>query len=149
MSDNKTTKETAAAENANATYTRHFSDFVSSCGQVDGEVAWTTIAELLDRYNVPVLYRVYAHMTYEFSLELYSDSKITVAFDRTVLAHGPSNRLYHAEKAVEHAEWDVRNFGEQYGGLELLALARRTLEDLLESEPICHTGQGTTGHEGK
>ncbi|THZ13186.1 hypothetical protein D6C89_10599 [Aureobasidium pullulans] len=51
------------------------------------------------------------------------------------------------EKAVEHAEWDVRNFGEQYGGLELLALARRTLEDLLESEPICHTGQGTTGHE--
>lgn len=62
MSDNKTTKETAAAENANATYTRHFSDFVSSCGQVDGEVAWTTIAELLDRYNVPVTYRVYAHM---------------------------------------------------------------------------------------
>ncbi|KAL2026955.1 hypothetical protein VTO58DRAFT_111046 [Aureobasidium pullulans] len=49
MSDNKTTKETAAAENANATYTRHFSDFVSSCGQVDDEVAWTTIAELLDR----------------------------------------------------------------------------------------------------
>ena len=64
-----------------------------------------------------------------------------------MLAHGPSNRLYHAEKAVEHAEWDVRNFGDQYGGLELLALARRTLEDLLGSEPICHTGQGTTGHE--
>lgn len=62
MSDNKTTKETAAAGNANATYTRHFSDFVSSCGQVGGEVAWTTIAELLDRYNVPVIYRVYAHM---------------------------------------------------------------------------------------
>ncbi|TIA66916.1 hypothetical protein D6C83_02185 [Aureobasidium pullulans] len=127
MSDNETIKETAAAENADATYTRHFSDFVSSCGQVGGEVAWTTIAELLDRYNVPVLYRVYAHM---------------------VLAHGPSNRLYHAEKAVEHAEWDVRNFGDRCGGLELIALAKRTLEDLLESEPICHTGQGTTGHEG-
>lgn len=62
MSDNKTTKETAAAEYADATYTRHFSDFVSSCGQVGGEIAWTTIAELLDRYNVPVLYRVYTHM---------------------------------------------------------------------------------------
>ncbi|CAD0053798.1 unnamed protein product [Aureobasidium pullulans] len=76
MSDNEAIKATAA-EDADATYTRHFSDFVSSCGQVGGEVAWTTIAELLDRYNVPVLYRVYAHM---------------------VLAHGPSNRLYHAEK---------------------------------------------------
>ena len=61
MSDDEAIKATAA-EDADATYTRHFSDFVSSCGQVDGEVAWTTIAELLDRYNVPVLYRVYAHM---------------------------------------------------------------------------------------
>ncbi|THV67469.1 hypothetical protein D6C81_07839 [Aureobasidium pullulans] len=137
MSDNETNKETAA-EDADVTYTRHFSDFVSSCGQVGGEVAWTTVAELLDRER----------QTYEFSLELYPDSKITVAFDRTVLAHGPSNRLYHAEKAVEHAEWDVRNFGDQYGGLKLLALAKRTLEDLLEGEPIYHTGQGTTGHEG-
>ena len=65
-----------------------------------------------------------------------------------MLAHGPSNRLYHAEKAVEHAEWDVRNFGDRCGGLELIALAKRTLEDLLEGEPICHTEQGITGHEG-
>lgn len=41
----------------------------------------------------------------------------------------------------------MRNFGDQYGGLELLALAKRTLEDLLESEPICHTEQGITGHD--
>ncbi|THY40722.1 hypothetical protein D6C97_10025 [Aureobasidium pullulans] len=57
-----------------------------------------------------------------------------------------SSRI-ETNRTVEHAEWDVRNFGDQYGGLELLALARRILEDLLESEPICHTGQGTTGHE--
>jgi len=54
---------------------------------------------------------------------------------RQVLAYGPMDNLRHARKAVEEAEWDVRNFGDQDAGLKLLSIANVTLADVRKSVP--------------
>jgi len=50
-----------------------------------------------------------------------------------VLAYGPMDNLWHACKAVEEAEWGVRNFGDQDVGLKLLSMANSTLADVRKS----------------
>lgn len=50
---------------------------------------------------------------------------------RQILAHGLEDRLLHAEKAVEIAEWGLKKYGDDKGvGSELLALTQRTLGEV-------------------
>ncbi|THX78772.1 hypothetical protein D6D04_05545 [Aureobasidium pullulans] len=80
----------------------------------DGEEAETLAHELLLWGNLPVLYRSYAHM---------------------VLAYGVANRMFHARKAVEEAEWGINKYGDKQGvDSKLLAAAQRTLADVEADE---------------
>lgn len=50
-----------------------------------------------------------------------------------VLAYGPMDNLWHARKAVELAEWGVKNFDDQDVGRKLLSVANVTLSDFRKS----------------
>lgn len=52
---------------------------------------------------------------------------------RQVLAYGPIDNLWHARKAVELAEWGVKNFGDQDVGRKLLSVTNVTLSDVEKS----------------
>lgn len=46
------------------------------------------------------------------------------------------DNLWHACKAVEEAEWGVRNFGDQDVGIKLLSMANATLSDVRKSAAV-------------
>ncbi|KAH0331730.1 hypothetical protein KCU74_g4445, partial [Aureobasidium melanogenum] len=74
------------------------------------EAAEALAYELITWGKLPVLYRVYSHV---------------------ILAHGPIERLFHACKAVEQAQWGIKKYGDEKGvGTRLLAIADATLREV-------------------
>jgi hypothetical protein len=63
-----------------------------------------------------------------------------------VLAYGPVDGLYHAHKAVQDAQWGVRNFGDQSTGEKLLAVAEQTLKEVMENNEV-DDAQDVTGED--
>jgi hypothetical protein len=87
--------------------------------------------------NLPVLYRAYAHSVR--NLVTHSNRRLTI---RQVLAHGLHDCLFHAQKAVEEAEWGINKYGDDKGaGSRLLAVAKRLLQEVEETEAR-HAEQG-------
>ncbi|KAG9525410.1 hypothetical protein KCU93_g5799, partial [Aureobasidium melanogenum] len=96
-------------ENLENAFKAQYRDMLAMFEQGKSEAAEDLAHQLLLWGNLPVLYRVYAHI---------------------VLSYGPRDNLLHACKAVEEAEWGVKRYGDQAVGVALLDVANTALRDV-------------------
>ncbi|CAD0088192.1 unnamed protein product, partial [Aureobasidium mustum] len=101
-------------ENLQAQYGQMHDKMIDFVDKGNHEEAEKLAHKLLSFGNLPVLYRAYAHM---------------------ILAHGLEDCLFHAQKAVEEAEWGLNKYGDDKGaGSKLLAITKRVLAKTEEAE---------------
>ncbi|KAG9525411.1 hypothetical protein KCU93_g5798, partial [Aureobasidium melanogenum] len=87
-----------------------FNSMIDHFENAEHDAAEALAYGLIQEERLPVRYRVFAHI---------------------VLAYGPNDRLYHACKAVEEAQWGIKDRGSEQGvGTELLEVAERSLQDV-------------------
>jgi hypothetical protein len=94
----------------------------------NAEEAQAAARELLLEKSLPVLYRAYAHIVSDKTCHHHSSARQLMTSQ--ILSYGTNNRLFHACKAIEEAQWGLAHKRDGDGmGLKLLNLANDALAD--------------------